>query len=595
MRRWAWCCVVACLVALVPAARASAHSSFLGSDPSDGSVLSTGPTVATLRFSESVLKVASEVRLLDVGGGTWQDLPIESRDDGQTLVATLPAMTRGAYILRFVVVDPADLHRTVGSISFGVGVAAPASIGSQTAGDSLLATILRALADVGLFLVVGAAAIAFLALRSREGLPEAIRLRLLRIGKWATWLTVVMWVALLLVDAVSVGMGNVRWSTLLLGSDPGRRVLIGAQLAVATHWAVRLGGRAREASAITVSTVLAAFAVGLVGTAALGGHTAIGGNELAGFALRALHLLALGGWLGSVALGWWVTRGSTARVGRQLWGCVSRVATVGLVLTGATGLLLSARSVATITALLSTTYGALVVIKIVGLVVLGALGFLATRSIAHGRVPARRALLVELVVMAVLIGVAAALASSVPAVGEQFTPLVAPVPQVITGDVADLTVSASLEPAQPGANLLQVRVLDTRRPAPGAIELVRVRVLDAAGKEVAAVEGTPVDGTLEWDSVTLASPGAYHLEAIIDRPALAVPPFSGQLTVGAPPAVRAETVVSDRPWSPIARLAACAWVVLSGCIGWWFARRRRRLAVRPHLTVAQSVAVDSAA
>jgi hypothetical protein len=204
-----------------------------------------------------------------------------------------------------------------------------------------------------------------------------------------------------------------------------------------------------------------------------------------------------------------------------------------------------------------------------------------------------RALLAELVVMAVLIGVAAELASSVPAVGEQFTPLAVPVPQVITGDVADLTISATLEPAQPGANLLQVRVLDTRRPAPGAIELVRVRVLDAAGKEVAAVEGTPIDGSLEWDSVTLASPGAYHLEAIIDRPALAVPPFSGQLAVGAPPAVRAETVLSDRQWAPIAWWSAGGWVALTGLTGWLLTRRRRRLAGRPHLSLAQLVADDS--
>lgn len=583
------------MLALVPAGRASAHASFLASDPIDGSVLSTGPSVATLRFSEAVLASISSVRLLDVGGGTWQDLRIAAGENGETLIATLPTLTRGAYILRFVAVDPADLHRTVGSISFGVGVAAPPSAGAETAGDSTFATMLRAFASGALFVAVGAVVLLLLALRGGDVSPDAVRSRLLRIAVLATWVAVASSAGLLLVDAASVGMANVRWTNLLFGSDPGRRVLIGTQLAIAVSWAARLASRASDAAMVTVAKVLAVFAVGLVGCAALGGHTGVGGSELAGFALRALHLLALGCWVGSVAVGWWVTRQAAAPVARRLWVCVSRAAWVGLVLTGATGLLLSARSVATVTALLSTTYGALVATKIIGLAVLGGLGFLAARAIANGRALAPRVLFAELVAMAVIIGVAAQLASSVPAIGERFTPLAAPAPQVATADVADLTVSATLEPAQPGANLLQLRVLDTRRPAPGAFAAVRVRVLDSTGGEAAVIEGTPIDGVLEWDSLVLASPGAYRLEVTIDRPASPVPAFSGELTVGAPPAVRADTVVSDRLWSPIARWAAFGWVVLAGLAGWLFARRRRHLADQRWQSMERSVTAAVAA
>src|SRR5207344_1618089 len=128
MKRWcgAALCAVATFV-LLPATLVAAHATFLDSNLVDGSVLAKAPPVAALRFSEPVLATASTVHLLRLGSGVDEALDLSTAGGETTLIVGLPKLPRGAYILRYVAVDPADLHRTVGSISFGVGVAAPPS------------------------------------------------------------------------------------------------------------------------------------------------------------------------------------------------------------------------------------------------------------------------------------------------------------------------------------------------------------------------------------------------------------------------------------------------------------------------------------
>ena len=136
-----WCGAALCALSIffvLPASPVSAHASFVDSNPVDGSVLASLPPVAELQFTEEVLVSASSVRLLHLGSGEETDLTLSTARGGTTLFAEMPTLHRGAYILRFVAVDPADLHKTVGSISFGVGVAAPPSVSGQQVDSSWL-------------------------------------------------------------------------------------------------------------------------------------------------------------------------------------------------------------------------------------------------------------------------------------------------------------------------------------------------------------------------------------------------------------------------------------------------------------------------
>ena len=166
---------------IAPVSPVSAHASFVSSNPVDGSVLVDSPAVAELRFSEEILASASTVQLLQLGSGRTEVLEVTTTQDSHTLLAELPVLDKGAYVLRYFVVDPTDLHKTVGSVSFGIGVAAPPSVsGEQVSGSSVL-IVLRGITDGALLLGVGAVVIALLLVRSGDHDLE----RITRLAIWS--------------------------------------------------------------------------------------------------------------------------------------------------------------------------------------------------------------------------------------------------------------------------------------------------------------------------------------------------------------------------------------------------------------------------
>jgi copper transport protein len=540
--------------------RVAAHASFISSDPVDGSVLAAAPKVAELRFSEPVLLSASSVHLLHLGSNQDDDLHLTTSHGGTTLLATMPELDRGPYIIRYVAIDPADLHKTVGSISFGVGVAAPASESGEQVDSSWLSIALNVVADAALLVTVGAVVLAVLVVRRRQvGLAE--------IGRLTTIAGVVLevaWIGLLLADAATVGFDNVRWSSLILSSDPGRRALVGLALTIGVSFLVPMLRLARDRSAqLFVVRSLAVVAAGFLAAAAIGGHAGIGGSFAVGALLRFLHLAALSVWIGAVAALWVVGRREQEL--RVLWPEVSTLAAIGLALTGATGLLLSGRVAVTITALLGTTYGQRIVVKAGLLVVLAVLGASASRRVRRGGSP--RALPIELTVALAAVVFAALLASTAPARGERFLAAPDEQPQIVTSNVGDLTVSASIEPARPGPNLVDIAVLNTRRPAPGPIENANVRIEGADGSVVAERQGVPEQGPLEWTDIAIPSPGTYRVQVDVTRSVAPVSPFVATWKVDAAPVPRATTVVSTRSWAPIAAIAAAGWLVFVAA-GW---------------------------
>lgn len=550
---------------MLPVARVAAHASFVDSNPVDGSVLATAPAVAELNFTEPVLLSASTVRLLHLGTDQEDDLVLSTAHAGTTVIAELPKLDRGAYILRYVVVDPADLHKTVGSISFGIGVAAPPSESGEQVDSSWLSVVLKAVTDGSLLLAVGAVVVTVLLVRARRdeldvaGRLAAIAAAILEVG----------WIGLLVADAATVGFENVKWSSLILSSDPGRRALIGLAMAIGLWFIVgMLRSAGTHAARWFVVRILAVIGAGFVVADAFGGHAGIGGSFVVGVVVRTVHLASLCLWIGAVAAMWLLTR--RQRELRVLWPSVSALAAVGLALTGASGLLLSGRVAVTVTALLGTTYGQRIVIKSGLLVVLAVLGAVASRRIRRGEVPRR--LPVELAVAGVAVVLAALLASASPARGEKFLALPEEEPQVVTSDVSDLTVSASIEPARPGANLVQVRVLNTRRPPPGPIESATIRIEGGDGSVVAERRGVPDAGVLEWADVAIPSPGTYRVEVEVTRSVSPVSPFVASWEVEPTPVARAKRVVSNRPWAPIAASLAAAWAVVV-VAGWWATRR----------------------
>jgi copper transport protein len=558
MKRWcAAIAVSAAIGAALPSGTAFAHASLVSSTIVDGSVVAEAPGEVRIGFDEAVLLEASHVTLIPVAGGESVDLPVTNADDGATIVAALPALDVGPYILRFTVLDPADLHRTVGSISFGVGVSAPPS---ETGGQLSVpwwASAARSVADTAMLFGAGFAVLVVLCSRLLSPLDRS---RAARWSQWAAVATVIGWGIVLIGDLSEVGWSSVSLDSVFLRSEPGRRFLIGAQFAIGLWWMRGLIQRtASLASPFRDRLLLGLWAAMLV-LASLGGHAGIGGSEWVGVPLRFVHLAALSAWLGLVAATAIAVRETATRA--MIWRRVSLVAVIGIAVTGATGLIMSGRVVENVTALLSTRYGRLLVAKSIGIVALGVLGFLAAVRVRNGHVLTLRSLAPELSVGVALVVMASIAAGSAPARGERFLPLPAAAPQVVTAESNDLLVNASLDPAQPGANLVSVRVLDTRRPAPGPIEDVTIAFSDASGQVVATRSGTPIEGLIEWSGVELPAPGEVVASIVIDRPARDAPEVTAPMTITPPPVTRVETVVSSRRWAPLALAAANVWVVL---------------------------------
>ncbi len=584
MRRHAWArfttrgAVVAGLLALaMPAGTALAHANVASTSLADGAVVEEAPATISLSFDEEVLVPSSAVTLVHVADGSADTLAVTAADGGATVVVAMPALADGGYVLRFGVVDPADLHRTVGSISFGVGVAAPPSESGRQVVMPWWSTLVRASGDAALLFGVGASAL--LAMCGAAFVAADRR----RVAVWAVWAAVaqvVAWTAVLLVECSTIGWSTVSSpssvSSVLLGSEPGRRVVIGAQMAAGLWWLLRLP--ATTVSARVSARVSLALWSAMVLLASVGGHSGVGGSVAIGALLKWVHLVALGVWLGSIAVVAALRnhRGDRATV----WQAVGRCSAVGLAGTGVTGLLLSGRMVETVTGLLSSRAGGLGLVKMAGLCVLAVAGGLNARRVVRSGLPRRRLLAVELGLAAVLVVVAASLAGTPPAVGEAYRPLPAAEPHIVTADAADLLVSATVEPARPGSNLVSVSVLDTRRPSPGAVSSVRVVFADAAGHEVASDPVVPVDGRAEVGGLVLPGPGTWTMSIEVDRPAAPVAPVGSVVEISATPVARAHTIVSDHEWWPLAALAAFGWGVVVLVASRRLGRLRRTAALR---------------
>jgi copper transport protein len=216
---------------------------------------------------------------------------------------------------------------------------------------------------------------------------------------------------------------------------------------------------------------------------ALGGHGSSQSPVALNFTVNAIHVGAMAVWLGGLAALLLVlpaaTRAATtpADRGRLLAGPIARFSTLALAMVAlimATGLIQAYVYVRHFGDLLSTGYGRAVLAKFLLLLcVIGVAAYNRRRSVPRlesiaerGESPGRpgvllrRALRAEVVLLAVVIGVTAALASYAPPVSAQAGPF------SITTEVGPTTMEMDVDPARVGDNVMHVYFFDARTGAP---------------------------------------------------------------------------------------------------------------------------------
>ena len=157
---------LAALGALALPASAFAHATLVHTSPGFQQRVDASPRTVTLTFDQYVEKLPHTISLYSTRG----ELPVPKiRDNGRSLVATVPHLKRGAYTIRWHAMS-GDGHVVSGVFTFGVRTKAPPPTQAFGAsGPTRMEDVVRWLYFLSLALVVGG--LGFRLLVARRPLP----------------------------------------------------------------------------------------------------------------------------------------------------------------------------------------------------------------------------------------------------------------------------------------------------------------------------------------------------------------------------------------------------------------------------------------
>jgi copper transport protein len=273
--------------------------------------------------------------------------------------------------------------------------------------------------------------------------------------------------------------------------------------------------------------ILALLAIGsvyLAITPALAGHASIESPVVAFFPSDVLHVLAASVWVGGIACLLLALPGATRRLeggerSRLLLGTLARFSPVALgavIAIAATGVIQAYIDVRGFHGLLHTTYGALIIVKVVLLSLLIGLGWInrervipaLKRLAGDGQPPggtgelARRATRGELALMLCVFGVTAALIGYAPPIDAASGPF------SVNTTLGPAALELTVEPARVGANTIHLYLIDAKTGAQFT-----------ATKELTATARLPAKGIGPLPlKATVAGPGHYILSSAVLSP-----------------------------------------------------------------------------
>ncbi|MEV7200101.1 copper resistance CopC/CopD family protein [Streptomyces griseoluteus] len=358
------------LLVLGTASPASAHAALRSTDPEDGTILQRAPRTLTLTYTESVGLLTDSFRVYDPGNHrlrTGQADHVPGRAD--TVRVPLPArMAKGTYVVAWRVVS-ADSHPVSGALTFSVGertaTTATAPAATENGTTTSLYNIARYLAYLAVALVLGAAV--FVAYCRPPG-RDALRPLFLT---GAAGLLVSTLALLLLRGPYEEGTAPAFTSLgRTLTTRPGELLLVRlGLLLLAVAGALVL--RRRPVPRPAALTAGATLAVALALTWSAAEHASAGIQVPLAVASTTLHLLATASWLGGLAALLLTLRAPA--VPPQVVTRFSRLALTSVIVLAVTGVYQSWRGLGTWHALTDTTYGRVLLAKLLAVgVLLGA-------------------------------------------------------------------------------------------------------------------------------------------------------------------------------------------------------------------------------
>lgn len=489
---WLLAAAVAALAVLLPASPASAHATLLRTDPSSGAILNEAPAQVTLTFSEPVGTSLGKVSVVDPDGKAVQSGRLTQRKGAEATVKLKSDLRQGTYLVSYRVIS-ADGHPISGGFSFSIG--APSQRASAVAGseEAEVDPIVRGLLSVSKYAgyagiaLLGGAVLMLVALWPRR-LSQTGPAKL----AWTGWglLFGGTLVSLLVQTPYSTGgtIADVAWADVVAtaGTTVGKAQVIRLALLIAGStllWRITKGKTLGTAE----WGLLSAFGVTILFTWPFAGHGWASPGRLLSIPADAVHVGAMAVWVGGlVVLARYLLPAADSEELGVILPVWSRWATYSVVALAFTGTIEALLEIGTFDALLTSTYGRLVMAKVVGLGAILSVAALARAwvrqrypvTVAHALADAaeepdeepaaaddddgpgrlRRRIVVELALAAVVIGLATALVQTTPGrtAASAGTPENLPFNDTVT--TGSLVLQIDLSPAERGNNSMHLTV-----------------------------------------------------------------------------------------------------------------------------------------
>jgi copper transport protein len=495
---------LALALALLAPASALAHAQLVGTSPATGSIVKTQPKEVIFKYNQPVGGTVGAVRVYNAQGDQVDNLDVSHPGGHESWmgVGLKPNLPDGTYTATYRVIS-ADTHIVYGGLVFSIGHAGPApkytvagliSKGQTGEVTKLAFGATRMLDYLSIALMVGGLifllfawrpAIATLGGPGKAGADAATAFsrRFGRLLAFAVVLGIAVGVLGILLqgaDAAGVSLwaslkGTIVHDTLhsRFGTVWGLRAidwaLLGGLLLAAWRWP-----RARRWLGVPIGV----GALYLAMTPAFAGHPSIQSPVVIFFPTNVVHVLAASIWVGGIACFLFALPAATRKLApegrsRLLLGTMARFspfalgAVIAIAITGVIQAYIDVRSVH---ALFSTTYGLLVVAKVVLLILLIAFGAvnrqqilpalkkIVERAEAPGWVGswARNSFRGELGLMLIVFGVTAALVSYAPPIDAAQGPV------AINTKLGPAELEMTVEPAQVGLNAIHLYLIDAK-------------------------------------------------------------------------------------------------------------------------------------
>jgi copper transport protein len=540
------------VLAVGGATPALAHATVVGSDPAESSRLQSAPAKVTITFSEDVSVGAGFLKVVDNKSNIVSEG--NAKAAGRTVTVPLKSgIGDGSYIVSYRITS-VDSHPIDGAYAFVVGagplVGATGSVVGGGGTDGLVTKVFDVARFVGFLGLVLLGGLVFVVLCWPAGRTDPRARKLIWYGWWGTTIGAVLGIVLQGPYAAGTGLLDVLNSSLLkttLGTTYGRMlcarlILLGVLAALAVR-ILREPQRTAEKARARDEDLAAICGLGVLATYGGVGHAAAGSAPTLALLSDTTHLAAASVWIGGLVIlvSCLLQRRRTAELAEAL-PRYSRLALGCVAVLAATGTYQAWREVWPIPALWSTTYGQLLLAKVVGFLLIVAVAYFSRQAVQRRYVrPVVHALSVkeeggsvatisepeaaalgqdrqlvrrlrasvgiELALGVVVLAVAAVLVSQAPA----RTTYVKPVDKTVAL-ASGGTAEVELTPAKVGQNTLTVKVFDQSGKQVDARAVTATEALpsDQYGPLNVAMQKTGT-GQYSSSSVALTKTGDWEL------------------------------------------------------------------------------------